>query len=407
MIEQLTDDERSLFKQGLLTRDDCKRFLRIIDAHAADRAALVAQLEAAKSARHPDTVRMAAAAVLLEDAKAHVPSVEWDRTCGALLEDFYADESTTAAPTHADRAALVAQLEAANGLLGRIGVWADGYGSALVPHGGATDSFGDGVRCCKRQVKELLASAPHSTTHSALVAQVEELTRERDTAEIHERELRALQLEHESEVARLTRERDEARAVMMIQDEPDDCSRCEATMDGHVAATGDICHDCWNQLESEVARLTKALAAEKQLRAIAQRGEDAACATANSAVAGREAAEARVRELELLNQRHAELAAEWQQTARDAQADLAVLRTECEKLKARVERYTPSATIDNDQALLDAMREVRISRMGLDGTPYIQNDGRLHEATLREIERRETKRGVGAGAGAANSTRKQ
>lgn len=32
------------------------------------------------------------------------------------------------------------------------------------------------------------------------------------------------------------------------------------------------------------------------------------------------------------------LAAEWRQSARDAQADLAVLRTEHDKLKARVER---------------------------------------------------------------------
>jgi hypothetical protein len=44
---------------------------------------------AAPTTKHPDTVRMAIAAILLEDAKEHVPSVEWDKTCGALLADFY------------------------------------------------------------------------------------------------------------------------------------------------------------------------------------------------------------------------------------------------------------------------------------------------------------------------------
>lgn len=48
------------------------------------------------------------------------------------------------------------RLAAANALLGRIGVWADEYGPALVPHGGSADTFGDGVRRCKLQVKALL-----------------------------------------------------------------------------------------------------------------------------------------------------------------------------------------------------------------------------------------------------------
>ena len=51
-----------------------------------------------------------------------------------------------------------AQLAAANALLDRIGVWADEYGSALVPHGGSADTFGDGVRRCKRQVKAILGA---------------------------------------------------------------------------------------------------------------------------------------------------------------------------------------------------------------------------------------------------------
>jgi len=51
-----------------------------------------------------------------------------------------------------------AKLAAANALLERIGAWADVYGSALVPHGGFADTFGDGVRRCKAQVKALLSS---------------------------------------------------------------------------------------------------------------------------------------------------------------------------------------------------------------------------------------------------------
>ena len=46
----------------------------------------------------------------------------------------------------------------ANALLGRLGVWADTYGAALVPHG--PDTYGDGVRACKTQVKAILAAQP-------------------------------------------------------------------------------------------------------------------------------------------------------------------------------------------------------------------------------------------------------
>jgi hypothetical protein len=52
------------------------------------------------------------------------------------------------------------QLAAANALLGRIGVWADTYGAALVPHGGAADTYGDGVRACKAQIKAMLSGQP-------------------------------------------------------------------------------------------------------------------------------------------------------------------------------------------------------------------------------------------------------
>ncbi len=49
------------------------------------------------------------------------------------------------------------QFAAANALIAKLAHWADVYGSALVPHGGAADTFGDGVRYCKRQVKDILS----------------------------------------------------------------------------------------------------------------------------------------------------------------------------------------------------------------------------------------------------------
>lgn len=50
-----------------------------------------------------------------------------------------------------------AELIAANRALARLGVWADTYGAALVPSGGDADTYGDGVRACKGQVKALIA----------------------------------------------------------------------------------------------------------------------------------------------------------------------------------------------------------------------------------------------------------
>lgn len=65
-----------------------------------------------------------------------------------------------------------------------------------------------------------------------------------------------LQNEHErakdAEIERL-------RAVIMVQRDPDSCSRCDAVMDGDTAATGDICHDCWQGLESRLAEATALL----------------------------------------------------------------------------------------------------------------------------------------------------
>jgi hypothetical protein len=59
------------------------------------------------------------------------------------------------------------ELAAATALLDRLGHWADGYGTALVPHGGAADTYGDGVRACKRQVKDLLSSTPAPSERAA------------------------------------------------------------------------------------------------------------------------------------------------------------------------------------------------------------------------------------------------
>lgn len=56
------------------------------------------------------------------------------------------------------------RLAAAEALLGKLSVWADTYGSALKPSAGAADSYGDGVRTCKAQVRSMLnaflSSAP-------------------------------------------------------------------------------------------------------------------------------------------------------------------------------------------------------------------------------------------------------
>lgn len=54
------------------------------------------------------------------------------------------------------------EAETLRALLGQLGHWADGYGSALVPHGGWADTFGDGVRCCKAQVKAMLPAETRS-----------------------------------------------------------------------------------------------------------------------------------------------------------------------------------------------------------------------------------------------------
>lgn len=58
------------------------------------------------------------------------------------------------------------QLAEARETLARLGAWADTYGAALVPHGGAADTFGDGVRACKAQVKAILSAQPAASDAS-------------------------------------------------------------------------------------------------------------------------------------------------------------------------------------------------------------------------------------------------
>lgn len=59
---------------------------------------------------------------------------------------------------HSERRAAEARLQHAMELIDRLEVWADSYGKALVPHGGESDSYGDGARACKAQVKAMLAA---------------------------------------------------------------------------------------------------------------------------------------------------------------------------------------------------------------------------------------------------------
>lgn len=51
---------------------------------------------------------------------------------------------------------LQSHLAAAEALLSKLSVWADTYGAALKPSAGASDTYGDGVRSCKAQVRSML-----------------------------------------------------------------------------------------------------------------------------------------------------------------------------------------------------------------------------------------------------------
>ena len=73
--------------------------------------------------------------------------VEWDDVTALLWER---DEARTEADT------LLAECERLRAAVSRIRVWADTYGHALVPCAGAADTYGDGVRACKGQVKAIL-----------------------------------------------------------------------------------------------------------------------------------------------------------------------------------------------------------------------------------------------------------
>lgn len=46
--------------------------------------------------------------------------------------------------------------------LARINEWADTYGAALSPSAGSADTFGDGIRAAKKQIKALLSDPNRS-----------------------------------------------------------------------------------------------------------------------------------------------------------------------------------------------------------------------------------------------------
>ena len=59
-------------------------------------------------------------------------------------------------------------------------------------------------------------------------------------------------------------ERDRARQPEDVEREPDECDSCANPMDGNIAATSDVCLDCWNaakEARAEVERLRGELAA--------------------------------------------------------------------------------------------------------------------------------------------------
>lgn len=119
-----------------------------IDAHLSDHLA----------ARSTDLEDVAFE--LVELARAHDCVLERYTLCrvggsGTLTGELFAQP---AVPETGDGAMVLhLQLAEARETLARLGAWADTYGAALVPHGGAADTFGDGVRACKAQVKTILS----------------------------------------------------------------------------------------------------------------------------------------------------------------------------------------------------------------------------------------------------------
>lgn len=139
----------------------------------------------------------------------------------------------------------------------------------------------------------------HAADRAALVAQLEAANAQADLFAERARNLETQWRGAEAQITRLTRELDEARgkttetparnsygvgatvaeilrptpvatihrAIGVGEDVPPECDNCEAVIDGHLAATSDVCRDCWNRAhaaESEVTRLTAEIAALKK-----------------------------------------------------------------------------------------------------------------------------------------------
>ncbi len=121
--------------------------------------------------------------------------------------------------------------------------------------------------------------------------------------------------------AELARERDE--------DGPPECDNCAAVMDGHMAATSDVCLDCWNRshdAESEVARLTEALTEVQRAHTNANSDlqlADARCARLTEALAAAERDASRNKSWEPLHDAEQERA---EAAERDRDAANALLR---------------------------------------------------------------------------------
>jgi hypothetical protein len=261
--EKLTEQERVQLR---LYTDRAIKALRIIDARDRQVAELAAALDRVRDALKPEggfaTLLAArdAARVVLDEALAGAPAPEGSESGEEALKTAfqeyvklvgYADWSTFKAGFIADAfkvttaertlredyqraaetaVALRAELAAANARI-----------AELERQGVATALYH-------------LERADAANARAEAAEQAFETSRDNEHKEVAKRE-RA-----EAESAALRAEVERLRALTMIQDEPDDCARCEASMDGHEAATSDICHDCWNSLESRLATAVGLLA---------------------------------------------------------------------------------------------------------------------------------------------------
>lgn len=243
--EELTEQERRELEwaakygpaeasQGPSIQDELAKALRIIDAHAADRAALVAQLEALQAKVGP---AMAALVARLEAAgqeqitpppEHSSPSGEHGVKGGGTIKGDWRDNFTKTALRNMHPAAVM-----------------------------ALDAWDEELR------------RSHAPTHAALVAQVAELTRERDEALETVCAMTDLASRENAEVTRLQ------SALAAAERQRDDLARVAM---GRASAAS-------YQAESERADVAETH--ERELRALSLELQQRA-----------EAAEARVRELE-------------------------------------------------------------------------------------------------------------